>query len=53
MGSVKNGTEIRRGWDGFCPEGTAGFSPGFQPPGTVPPRRRAPKGRKIERENNI
>src|SRR6516225_5368870 len=34
----------RRIWDGFCPEGTAGFSPGFQPgfnPGKRPGKRSA------------
>jgi hypothetical protein len=37
----------------LCPEGATGIQPGVSTPGTVPPRRRAPKGRKIERDNNI
>ena len=44
----------RRIWDGFCPEGTAGFSPGFQPdfnPGERPRKRSALKGRELARIN--
>ena len=29
--SVPNGAKLSRIWDGFCPEGATGFSPGFQP----------------------
>src|ERR1700761_5663782 len=35
----------------LCPKGAAGLSPGFQPWETTP-KRRAPKGRQIERPNH-
>ncbi len=31
QGSEWNGAKIRAVGDGLCPEGTGGFSPGFQP----------------------
>jgi hypothetical protein len=48
-----NGAKLRTELGRLLPRRDCRIQPGVSTPGTVPPRRRAPKGRKIERDNNI
>jgi hypothetical protein len=48
MGTGQNVAKISRGLGRFLPRRDCRIQPGVSTPGTVPPRRRAPKGRKNE-----
>jgi hypothetical protein len=47
VGTVSDGAKLMSAWDGFMPRRGYGLSPGFQPLGTIQPKRVALNGRKI------